>query len=223
MDATMTIRSLAQQVYDFIVNEISTGSIQLGQKINEGELMQKLPISRTPIREALIQLASDGILENIPRKGFFVRSLNPLILLEYYRAVACLDVYAIKLAIPHMADRDFRKMEVIIDDIDVAIEKRDINAYKKLSDQFHDYYYRLSGSSSLSTIIFGIRDQCLISIYYTKDQERLARMLTQVNLEHRKILELAKRNDLEGLEELIFNHWAKTDPDWQPEFANDQN
>ena len=207
----MAIRSLSQQVYDFIVDEIRTGKIRVGQKINESELMEKLPTSRTPIREALIQLASDGVLENVPRKGFFVRIMSQQVMEEYYKAVAYLDFYALKLAIPNITDRDYRKMEVIIDDIDAAIEERDLHQYIVLADQFHGYYYKLSGNGSMPGIIFGIRDECLLAVYYNQDEDKMFNLLAEVNLEHRKILELARNNALEELEPFLINHWTKVD------------
>lgn len=207
----MNIRSLSQQIYDFIVEEIRMGNIQLGQKINENDLLEKLPTSRTPIREALIQLASDGILENVPRKGFFVRSIDHDTMLEHYRVIAHLDFYALKLALPNMTERDFRKMEDILDDIDAAIAAQEHLEYCALSDSFHTYYYKLSGNNSLPGIIFDIRNQCLLTTYNSQDKDKLFALLANINLEHRKLLELARENRLEELETLIQNHWAKAD------------
>ena len=68
------IKSLSEQVYEYIVHQIKIGTLSFEEKINETDLIQQLGISRTPIREALIQLASDGILENVPRKGFYVNT-----------------------------------------------------------------------------------------------------------------------------------------------------
>jgi DNA-binding GntR family transcriptional regulator len=212
----MVIRSLSQQVYDFIVTEINIGHIQLGQKINENELMKKLPTSRTPIREALIQLAADGVLENIPRKGFFVRTISPQVVAEYYYCVAYLDFYAMKLAIPNLTDRDYRKMEVIIDDINATIEARNLPEYVPLTDQFHGYYYNMSGNGSMSSVIFGIRDKCLRATYYDQNEDALFAILAEVNQEHRMILELARENNLPALETLLIKHWTKIEKDLFP-------
>lgn len=207
----MNIRSLSQQIYDFIVEEIRLGNIQVGQKINENELLEKLPTSRTPIREALIQLASDGILENVPRKGFFVRSIDQETMLEHYRVIALLDFYALKLALPRLTERDYRKMSDILDDIDEAVANQDHQAYCELSDSFHTYYYKLSGNNSLPGIIFDIRNQCLLTTYNSQDKDKLFALLAGINLEHRQLLELARASRLEELEALIQNHWAKAD------------
>ena len=68
------IKSLVDQVYDYISTKVKVGDLNAGERIHEAALIQEMGISRTPIREALLRLASDGILESVPRKGFFVRS-----------------------------------------------------------------------------------------------------------------------------------------------------
>lgn len=205
----MKIRSLTQQIYEFIVGEIRMGNMQLGQKINENELLEKLPTSRTPIREALIQLAADGILENVPRKGFFVRASSSETMVEHYKVVALLDFYALKQAIPHLTEEDYRKMGEIIDKIDEVIATQDHRGYCELSDSFHTYYYKLSGNNSLAGIIFDIRNQCLLTNYNSQGEEKLFAFLPSVNLEHRKILELAREKRLEELEATLLDHWTK--------------
>ena len=59
--------SLKDHVYKYISDKISDGSLKPDDKINEQQISESLNISRTPIREALIQLASDGLLESTPR------------------------------------------------------------------------------------------------------------------------------------------------------------
>ena len=70
------IKSLSDQVYEYVFHRIKIGKIAVGDKIDEAELIKELGISRTPIREALIQMTSDNLLENVPRKGFFVKSVD---------------------------------------------------------------------------------------------------------------------------------------------------
>lgn len=64
------LKSLSEQVYDYIIRQIQLGELSKGSKLSESDLIEQLSISRTPIREALIQLSADGILENVQRKGF---------------------------------------------------------------------------------------------------------------------------------------------------------
>jgi DNA-binding GntR family transcriptional regulator len=185
--------------------------MQRGQKINEAGLMEKLSVSRTPLREALIQLASDGILENMPRKGFSVRTLSRKTVIEYNTIVAQLDFYALQQAIPHLGDKDYYRMGLLIDELEIAIDTRNYHDYCVLSDAFHRHYYEKSGNASLPDVIFNIRNKCLVVTYYSPDTEKLFELLALVNQEHRDILKLAGENRQAELKELLYIHWTKAD------------
>ena len=72
----LKIKSSSEQIYDYIVHEIEIGNYESGKRLSESELMEIFGISRTPIREALIRLVADGIVDNNSRKGFFVKHLD---------------------------------------------------------------------------------------------------------------------------------------------------
>ena len=67
---TNEYRSLKDHVYNHIVDLIDGGTLADDHKISEQQICDALGVSRTPVREALIQLASDGYLDNLPRRGF---------------------------------------------------------------------------------------------------------------------------------------------------------
>ena len=69
-------KSLKDHVYDYIAEQILEGNLAPEEKINESVICETLKISRTPVREALIQLASEGVLKNRARKGFVVRAMS---------------------------------------------------------------------------------------------------------------------------------------------------
>ena len=73
---TNEFRSLKDHVYDYIADLIDGGTLGDDHKISEQQICDALGVSRTPVREALIQLAADGYLENVPRKGFYVKRVT---------------------------------------------------------------------------------------------------------------------------------------------------
>ena len=73
---TNEYRSLKDHVYNHIVDLIDGGTLADDHKISEQQICDALGVSRTPVREALIQLAADGYLENVPRKGFYVKRVT---------------------------------------------------------------------------------------------------------------------------------------------------
>lgn len=66
-------KTLKDHVYDFIAEEIREGKLLPGQRISENDICNELEISRTPVREALIQLAAEGIIENTREKASLLK------------------------------------------------------------------------------------------------------------------------------------------------------
>ena len=118
------IKSSSEQVYDYIVHEIEIGNYGSGKRLSEAELMEIFGVSRTPIREALIRLAADGIIDNNSRKGFFVRHLERKDVWENYFIIACLDSYAEVLALDSITEKDIEKMETLELGMELAIERQ---------------------------------------------------------------------------------------------------
>ena len=69
-------KTLKDHVYEYIADQIRDGSLLPEQRVNENVICESLNISRTPVREALIQLTAEGVLENRARKGFVIKSIS---------------------------------------------------------------------------------------------------------------------------------------------------
>ena len=118
----MKIKSSSEQIYDYIVRQIEIGDLEPGTRLSEAELMEIFSVSRTPIREALIRLASDGIIQNASRKGFFIKGFNRQDVLENYFIIACLDSYAASLALGRLTDEDLNRMDAIVKRLQISIK-----------------------------------------------------------------------------------------------------
>ena len=93
---TLQTRSLREQVYEFLRDEMNRGDLQPGAVLDLNALAERLGISRTPLREALLQLESQGFVTVVPRRGF---RLNPLTLADirhYYEIVGALEAATLK-------------------------------------------------------------------------------------------------------------------------------
>ena len=108
---TNEYRSLKGHVYDYIVDLIDGGALADDHKISEQQICEALGVSRTPVREALIQLASDGYLENVPRKGFYVKSVTEDSAREIVEVIGPLDGRAALLAVDRMTDEDLAQLQ----------------------------------------------------------------------------------------------------------------
>lgn len=90
--------NLSSAVAERIRDRIAAGRMPSGQRINETELSRELDVSRTPLREALSRLASEGFVSVRPRRGFYVQSLDPEEVRDLYQVRAILDPAALEMA-----------------------------------------------------------------------------------------------------------------------------
>src|SRR6266496_92169 len=89
-----------------IEDKIATGAFPPGMRLDETELTQKFGVSRTPLREALIQLSSMGIVSIRPRRGAVVADVTPQRLLEMFEVMGELEVMCARLAARRMSDAE---------------------------------------------------------------------------------------------------------------------
>ena len=206
-------KSLKDHVYDYIARQIMDGTLEPEQKINENVICEELNISRTPVREALIQLASEGVLKNRARKGFVVRALSEEEVAELYGVLGVLDGYAAELAVFQLGEKDLANMGFYVDSMDVAIRAGNYEMYHVQQVAFHDVYIRKSGNQILIDELERLKSKLIKKTYVEDEEGRIKRALYQTNEEHRVILQYFKEKDGVALRDYLRNvHWS-------PEYA----
>jgi DNA-binding GntR family transcriptional regulator len=108
MPKTDTKKSI---VYDQLKRSIISGGISAGTILNEAELVQSLNVGKTPIREALIMLSHDGLVDAMPRVGYVVTRLTIRDMLEIFALRILLEVDAVGIAVERITGNDFLKLE----------------------------------------------------------------------------------------------------------------
>lgn len=96
----MKRKNLSDELADHIRDLIATGKLVEGKRINEVHLATSLEVSRTPLREALGRLVSEGLVKSLPRKGFYVHKPGPEEVEQLYIMRAILDPAALRMAGP---------------------------------------------------------------------------------------------------------------------------
>jgi DNA-binding GntR family transcriptional regulator len=202
-------KSLKDHVYDYIAEQILQGNLAPEEKINESAISETLKVSRTPVREALIQLASEGVLNNNARKGFVVRAMTEKEAAELYCVVGILEGYAAKLAADQLTEKDLSNMKFYIESMYLAIDSANYEMYHVQQMAFHKTYLHACGNEVLIDTIDKMKSK-LIKISYVDDAEGITKsILTRTNDEHKEILELFKKKDKEGLFKYLSEvHWA---------------
>ena len=200
--------SLKDNVYAYIAGRIDSGELSAGDRVSEQTICDAMGVSRTPVREALIQLASDGYLDNLPRRGFRVRGFDRENALEVFEIMGPLDGQAAYLACPGLDDDTIAQMRFLVGSMDLAIESRLMLKYDDLQREFHYTYYHLCGNQRLIELLRQL-ERCFIKRdYSTVDREEAYRLLRKANDEHRRILELFEARDATAVRDYIRDvHW----------------
>ena len=202
--------TLKDHVYNYLSKKINDGSLKSNDKINEQQISDALDISRTPIREALIQLASEGYLESIPRKGFRVRNLDYIRAKELYEIIGLIDGRIACLAVDVINEEHIRNMEFLADSMLAAIKQGLMHKYYELQIEFHDIYVNLCSNKEMINLLNQIKRNFFRKYYvFGQNSDEIA-ILQETNLQHYEIIRLFKEKKKEELEQYIRDvHWAK--------------
>lgn len=164
-------RNLGADVYRVLRDRILRQELHAGEKLSDLHLSSELGVSRTPIREALLQLVQDGIVVAEPNRGFFVATIARKDVEEIFDLRATLETFALR-QIPHVDHRDEYEHALFeLEHVERLIrfasteEEREAaaEAFLKTDRGFHSWLVEKSGNSRLISIITGLWTQ--ISIF----------------------------------------------------------
>lgn len=200
--------SLKDHVYQYISERISNGTLSAGDKINEVQISEELNVSRTPVREALVQLAADGYLQNLPRKGFRVQTLNTQRVRQLYEVIGTLDGRAASMCVDLLSETDIKKMQILAESMDAAIEAQLSNTYYEMQIEFHDVYLNLCPNTILTETLQKLKNNFIRKYYLFENPENEFSVLHETNQQHYEIIRLFREKKADELERFIRDcHW----------------
>ena len=151
--------TLTEQVYQAVRDKILIGEIAPGEFTRERELSTAMKVSRTPLREALTRLASEGLLEKLPHRGFRVPMQAYSRLVDVYPIVSALEVLAGTMAFPNMDVSDIDALERRNEDLEAALGRGDVEAQMAANVAFHQLISQYSKNERLNELLDDLRSQ----------------------------------------------------------------
>jgi DNA-binding GntR family transcriptional regulator len=146
--------------YDRLKSEILRGDLPPGFQAPEPDIANRLGMSRTPVREALIRLEADGLVNLVPRRGAKVLPISRRDICEIYQILSALEALAGRLAAAEKGGGGaFDGVRELLSRSDEALKGGDIEAWAVLDDRFHRWVAGVSGNTRLATEIAGFLDQ----------------------------------------------------------------
>lgn len=194
---------LSQSLVETIEEEIATRRLTPGMRLDETELAQRFAVSRTPIREALIQLASVGLVELRPRRGAIVAQVGPQQLLEMFEVMAELEAHCGRLAARRSTAEEQRQLLAAHEDCASSADGMDPDRYFYLNEQFHQTLYRLSHNHFLEEQVRHLQRRLRP---YRRLQLRVRQRVNHSFQEHQGIVEAIMAGDEALAAECLRSH-----------------
>jgi DNA-binding GntR family transcriptional regulator len=142
-------RPLHEEVIDRLRDMIIEGDLVVGERLNDAKLAEILNVSRTPIREALKLLASEGLVDLLPGRGARVAGLSIESIGELFEVIAGLERHACELAAMRMNARDLDRLQRMHDRMAMHHQAGERRAYFKLNSEIHLAIVMASGNAIL--------------------------------------------------------------------------
>ncbi|HCL64860.1 MAG TPA: GntR family transcriptional regulator [Rhizobium sp.] len=198
-------QSTFHKLRDEIENGIVTGVFEPGEKLDEVQLATRFGVSRTPIREALMQLSAIGLVEIRPRRGAVVVDPGPQQVFEMFEVMAEMEGMAGALAARRHSDEDRKALLVAHEKCEQAALSQDTDAYYYENEEFHRAIYAASHSGFL-------QEQCIALHRRLRPYRRLQlRVRNRMNVsfsEHGEIVDAILAGDADTARTLLRNHIA---------------
>ena len=150
MDHAPAPLRLSEQLCEKIEEQIVTGALRPGARLDEQELAAEFGVSRTPIREALIQLASAGLVDTRPRRGAVVAEIEPHRLCEMFDVMAELEAMCARLAARRITEDEIASLRAAHQACEAARDADNPDAYYWLNELFHRQIYMASHNGFLA-------------------------------------------------------------------------
>jgi DNA-binding GntR family transcriptional regulator len=193
----------AERAYKAIRQQLVEFKMRPAERINEVHLAQMLDLSRTPVREALNRLASEGFLVFTPNRGFRFRGLDIDDLLDLFEVRAIIETGAFVLACERADETGIARLQRFWEDAHVRYEKRDADEILELDEAFHVKLAELANNPEIVRQLIGINAR--IRFVRRAQIENAPQHWSLVD-DHTRILEAITRRDVEGGTDILRRH-----------------
>lgn len=197
--------TLREKVYKYLRKELTRGSLVSGDFVDQNKICQHLGISRAPLRDALIQLETEGFLEIQPRRGVKIRPLSLQDIKDSYDVLGTLEASIVAAAFHRLTPHRLARMESINAALYKALAEKRYKSYYELNIQFHDTFLNLSDNRLIRQIVYPLKQRL-----YDFPGMNYDHAWEMLNLnEHRRFIESIRAENRDAAVAVIKNeHWG---------------
>lgn len=199
-------KTLGQEAAEEIREMILNGELEQGASIVEQEMADRLGVSRGPVREALHQLAQEGLVEYETNRGCFVREVSELDIVEYALLQMQLELAVLKLLGGKLPDEAIEKMERTVSEME---NEKENFTYKKMLEEdkdFHRCIMEVLPLKKMLQIWDGLNQGNMISSkWFSQDEKSLLELHRDL---HRELLAALKTKDMPVIYQAMMRHYV---------------
>jgi DNA-binding GntR family transcriptional regulator len=196
-------RPLHKAVADRMRDLIMRGELKPGQRLNERLLTKRFGISRTPLREAIGILASEGLVTSLPNRGAIVSAVTAADAEDMFQVMAVLEALGGELACRRATDRDIAEIRAMHEQMRAYHSRRDLDAYFDFNQRIHQKIIDCAGNRELTDVYRRISVRIRRARYLANlSRERWDQAMD----EHEEILEALVQRDDVKLKALLAVH-----------------
>lgn len=202
--AVISRQPLRSQIRSHLVERLLSGDLEPGSQLNETQLTEELGVSRTPLREALLQLEFEGLLRSTPGKGFSVAPLEEEEVVALFDVGIELESLALRMG-GGVADEQLQELR------DINAERRrilhadgDRDDLVRLDDRWHRILASNCGNDQLLELLRLVRNRLYRYVYAFEGQKG---EVEEAIRDHEQVADALEDGDLERAVRLLREHW----------------
>jgi DNA-binding GntR family transcriptional regulator len=199
-------RTTQDMVADGLRQGILSGALRSGQPLRQEQIAEDFGVSKIPVREALRQLAGEGLVTFSPHRGAVVSKISYEEAHEITEIRISLESLALRLAVPNITKEDLEQVEAVFR---LAGSEEDISRYANLCWKFHELLCSFAGRPRLQNMIESLH--ATYDLYVRVSSREVMRNKARSQRQHREILDACRSKDAAAVKALEDNIWSAFD------------
>lgn len=195
--------ALTDWTYQYLKKSILNLDFRPGEQLHIEEFTKKLEVSRTPIREAFLRLATEGLVDVRPRVGYFVSDITEQDIRDLFEVREIVETRAARQAAEALTDEELEKLKTLLEESEQAVKEGDFKTYINNDVEFHDYLQKHVSNQRLLAVMESLND--------LTHRERVLSTRMNINIkctlvEHGKIVEALVDRDGKAASDFMAEH-----------------
>jgi DNA-binding GntR family transcriptional regulator len=182
---------LRTQIYEYLRLELKEENLKPGMFVSMNQIMKQLNISRTPLRDALLQLQSEGFVTFLPQRGIRINELTQKDIENMYEMLGALDSRILLAVFDRIGNREIEQMKQINKEMGESLDEENFMRYWNLNTAFHNVYLDLSSNTLILYHINIVRQR----LFEFSKKDWSFRRKQVIHREHETLIELIEKGD----------------------------